>query len=323
MAQQWSRRGFFGVAAAGLIAAGLPAACARTDDTEDDPGKPVTIRHLFGETVVDAPPTRVVSAGYTGQDDLLALGVVPVGVTYWFGDQPFAVWPWAQPRLGGAEPTVLNLDGGIDVDAIAALEPDLIVATNAGVDADTYAALSAVAPTVPQSGADAFFEPWRDQATAIGRAVFAAEQMRGLIDDVDARFAAVGEAHPQFHDRTVLLLDGRLDRGAVVATLGWRTDFLTAMGLRVADGLGEFGDGTRAVLPRDRIRQVLDTADVVIWTVDNDPDADFLRADPEIAAVRTPQVFTPPELSGAIAFASPLSYPVVAEQLPPLLADAL
>ncbi|ORX00155.1 ABC transporter substrate-binding protein [Mycolicibacillus trivialis] len=323
MAQQWSRRGFFGVAAAGLIAAGLPAACARTEDDEDDPGKPVTIRHLFGETVIDGPPARVVSAGYTGQDDLLAVGVVPVGVTYWFGDQPFAVWPWARTQLGAAEPAVLTLDAGIDVDAVAALEPDLIVATNAGVDADTYAALSEVAPTVPQSGPDAFFEPWRDQAATIGRAVFAGERMRGIIDGVDARFASVAEAHPQFRDRTVMLLDGRLERGEVVAAQGWRTEFLTAMGLRVADRLGEFGDGVRAVIPRDRIRQVLDTADVVIWTTDSEPDADALRADPEIAAVHTPQVFTPPELSGAIAFASPLSYPVVADQLPPLLIDAL
>ena len=34
-------------------------------------------------------------------------------------------------------------------------------------------------------------------------------------------------------------------------------------------------------------------------------------------------VFTGEDLAGAIAFASPLSYPVVAEQLPPMLARAL
>ena len=34
-------------------------------------------------------------------------------------------------------------------------------------------------------------------------------------------------------------------------------------------------------------------------------------------------VFTGKELAGAIAFSSPLSYPVVADQLPPLLARAL
>lgn len=68
---------------------------------------------------------------------------------------------------------MLNLDNGIQVDQIAALKPDLIVAVNAGLDADTYKKLSAIAPpTIAQSGYDAFFEPWKDQAAAVGTAFF-------------------------------------------------------------------------------------------------------------------------------------------------------
>jgi iron complex transport system substrate-binding protein len=37
----------------------------------------VTISHAFGQTTIPAPRKRVVSAGYTEQDDLLAVGVVP------------------------------------------------------------------------------------------------------------------------------------------------------------------------------------------------------------------------------------------------------
>ncbi|HTM84634.1 MAG TPA: ABC transporter substrate-binding protein [Mycobacterium sp.] len=303
------------------MAAGLPTACSRTEGDRD--GQPVTIKHLFGETVITTPPTRVVSAGYTEQDDLLALGVIPVAVTSWFGDQPFAVWPWAQPQLGAATPVVLNLDGGIEVDRIADCAPDLIVATNAGVDADTYARLTEIAPTVPQTGPDAFFGPWKDQAQTIGRAVFAADRMRSLIEGVDQQFTAVTDRFPQFAGRTALLLDGRLSAGEAVATRsGWQTDFLTRMGLAVA-GLDEFAGNGRAVIPRDRLQPVLEGADVVIWTTDNDAEQDALRADPDLAALRTGQVFTTGEQAGAIAFASPLSYPVVAEQLPPLIATAL
>ena len=50
-------------------------------------------------------------------------------------------------------------------------------------------------------------------------------------------------------------------------------------------------------------------------------------ADPNIAALRATKqnrnVFTTKELAGAIAFASVLSYPMVADQLPALLATAL
>lgn len=322
MAELWSRRRFVGAAATGLVAAGLSVACSRPET--DQPGKPIRIRHLFGATVIEHPPTRVVSAGFTGQDDLLAVGVVPVAVTHWFGDQPFAVWPWAQPKLGGAKPEVLNLDNGIDVDAIAALTPDLIVAIDAGLDAATYTRLSEIAPTVPQIGEAAFFEPWRDRATTIGRAVLAGDQMQTLIDQVDSGFEDVAERFPQFAGRTAALLDGRLDRDGVVATLpGWRTEFLTRMGLQIADGVGEFDRGGRAVIPRDQIRRVLDRVDVLIFTTESDADQDALRADPDIGPLSARSVFTTADQAGAIAFASTLSYPVVAEQLPELIAAVL
>src|SRR6202034_415122 len=228
-------------AAAGMT--GLSSACSSRKPT---PGAAsagsVTVTHLFGQTVIKERPKRVVSAGFTEQDDLLAVGVVPIAVTNWFGDQPFAVWPWAQPKLGAAQPVVLNLDNGIPVDQIAGLKPDLIVAINAGVDSDTYQKLSAIAPTVPQSGADAFFEPWKDQASTIGQAVFQADQMKSLIDGVDKGFTAVAQKSPQWKGKKALLMQGKLWQGTVVATLaGWRTDFLNEMGLVIADSIKGFG----------------------------------------------------------------------------------
>src|SRR3984957_12032367 len=152
MQPQWSRRGFLGVAgAAGLaIAAGRSAGTGTAAPNNGG----VTVNHAFGQTVVPAPPKRVVSAGFTGQDDLLAVGVVPIATTEWFGDQPFAVWPWARDKLGNAKPVVLNLDNGIQVRQIAGLKPDLIVATDAGVDQDSYQKLAAIAPTLAQSDGD-------------------------------------------------------------------------------------------------------------------------------------------------------------------------
>ena len=103
---------------------------------------------------------------------------------------------------------MLNLNDGIQVDQIASLKPDLIVATNAGLDQDTYTKLSAIAPTIAQSGPDAFFEPWKDQATTIGQAVFKADDMAKLIAAVDEKFTTVGKNNPQFAGKKVLLLGG-------------------------------------------------------------------------------------------------------------------
>jgi iron complex transport system substrate-binding protein len=331
MRQGWSRRGFFQLAAAaGVVAvAGTSAGCASRKPSSGNPGAgSVTVTHLFGQTVIKEPPKRVVSAGYTEQDDLLAVGVVPVAVTNWFGDQPLAVWPWAQPNLGGAQPVVLNLDNGIPIDQIAGLKPDLIVAINAGVDADTYQKLSAIAPTVAQSDGDAFFEPWKEQATAVGQAVFQADQMKSLIAAVDQKFAAVGQKNPQWQGKKALLMEGTLWQGTVVATLaGWRTDFLNQMGLVIADSIRPFGGDYRTVIPRDQIKAVLDSADVIIWTTESPDDQKALLTDPEVAAslatAQNRHIFTTKDQAGAIAFSSPLSYPLVADQLPPLIGKIL
>ncbi len=72
---------------------------------------------------------------------------------------------------------------------------------------------------------------------------------------------------------------------------------------------------------------VLNTADVLIWTTQSDADEAGLRGDPAIqqlnATAQNRNVFTGKELAGAIAFSSPLSLPVVADRLPPLLHTAL
>ncbi|BBZ01226.1 iron ABC transporter substrate-binding protein [Mycolicibacterium chitae] len=328
MQTQCSRRGFLALTgAAGLL---LATACESGSDSDAADGA-VTITHAFGETTIPARPTRVVSAGFTEQDSLLALGLVPIATTEWWGEQPFAVWPWAQPALGGAQPVVLSLTDGIDVDQIASLTPDLIVAINAGCDADTYARLSAIAPTVPQSGPAPFFEPWKEQAATLGRAAFAADQMDALIAAVDDGFTAAGAAHPQFQDKKVLLLQGSTYwENSVLATKpGWRTDFLTQLGFTISEAIAPFGreHDHRAYIPLPEIGPVLDDADVLIWTTESDEDRARLLADPNIAALRATRenrnVFTTKDLTGAIAFSSVLSYPLVAEQLPPLLAAAL
>jgi iron complex transport system substrate-binding protein len=299
----------------------LVAACSSTKPGEVAKDGSVTVKHIFGETKIPAPPKRVVSAGFTEQDDLLAVGVVPIAVTDWFGGEPFGVWPWAQPKLGGAQPVVLNLNDGIQVDQIASLKPDLIVATNAGLDQDTYTKLSAIAPTIAQSGPDAFFEPWKAQATAIGQAVFKNDDMAKLVAGVDEKFAGVGKNNPQFAGKKVLLVGGTFFEDSVrVTTPGWRTDFLTNMGFTVPDA----GAG---LVRRDKMASVLDDADVLIWTTESDDEQTALLADPVVSKLRATtanrNVFTGKDLAGAIAFASTLSYPVVADQLPPLIAKAL
>src|SRR6185436_16457285 len=104
--------------------------------------------HAYGSTTVPSAPERIAVVGLTEQDIVLALGVVPVATTEWYGDQPSAVWPWAQEALGGAKPKVLSVTDGFQFEEIAKLAPDLIIGTNSGMKKDDYDKLSAIAPTV-------------------------------------------------------------------------------------------------------------------------------------------------------------------------------
>ena len=145
------------------------------------------MEHKFGTTTVPAEPERVVSVGLTEQDVLLELGVVPVATTEWYGEQPGAVWPWAEPtaeELGGAEPEVLSAADGIDFEAVAALEPDLIVGTNAGLTEKDYELLSAIAPTVTSvEGSTQYFSSWSDQTLQIARALGREADGEALVDE--------------------------------------------------------------------------------------------------------------------------------------------
>ncbi|HMR50365.1 MAG TPA: ABC transporter substrate-binding protein, partial [Arachnia sp.] len=200
-----------------LLAAPLSGCAATQDTVEENPYYtteptdefPVTVEHRYGETVVPAEPQRVVVVGVTEQDILLELGVTPVATTEWYGEQPFATWPWATELLGEAEPTVLSQSDGFEFEKIASLKPDLIVGPNAGMTQEDYDKFTAIAPTISSMpDAEAYFSDWREQtrlvAAAVGRSALGEE----LITGVDDAYAAAAAAHPEFAGLTATFSQG-------------------------------------------------------------------------------------------------------------------
>src|SRR4051794_18602537 len=124
------------------LAAGGVAACGGSAEPDaqagtEDGAWPVSIENRFGTTEIPAEPERVVTVGFNDQDFVLALGVTPVGVRENLGDYDVPNRPWAQEQSDGAElPTVGGQE--IDVEAVAALEPDLIVGVYSFMDQAVY-----------------------------------------------------------------------------------------------------------------------------------------------------------------------------------------
>ncbi|WP_019816120.1 iron-siderophore ABC transporter substrate-binding protein [Saccharomonospora saliphila] len=288
---------------------------------------PATIEHRYGSTTVPEVPRRVVTVGFTDQDALLALGVVPVATTRWLGDYPGAVGPWARDALGDADPPeVLRDDNGIRFERIAALEPDLILGLYSAMTREDYDTLSAIAPTIaPPEGHPDFGIPWQDLTTTVGRAVGRPAEARRLVAEVEGRFAEVRERHPEF-----------AGAGAVVATLheGYfvygpddpRTRVLAGLGFSPPPGLDTVvGDEFGASVSRERA-ELLDT-DAVVWlTTDG---GDTLRKDPLYNRMRVARehrevlVDENSDVGRAFSHVSVLSLPYLLDRLTPRLDAAV
>ena len=85
------------------------------------------VTHAMGVTEVPDAPKRVIILTNEGTEALLHLGVVPVGATQsWDGN------PWYDHlKAQLAETTTLGTESAINLELIAALEPDLILGTTA------------------------------------------------------------------------------------------------------------------------------------------------------------------------------------------------
>ena len=188
--------------------AATPATAGRPAAAEED-AFPATLTHKYGETTVEKAPARVVCVGLTDQDALIALGIAPVAISYWFGDEGAkGVYSWAQEAFGDAElPTVLQSADGIPVEEVAALAPDLIVGLYSGMTQKEYDLLSKIAPTVAQPGEYADYGvPWDEGTLTIGTAIGKPAAAQELIDSVKARITEEKDAHPQFAGQTAAVV---------------------------------------------------------------------------------------------------------------------
>lgn len=281
--------------------------------------------HQHGETVLTRVPERVVSIGYSDQDDLLALGVRPVAVREWFGDRDKATWPWAYDLWGDFDPVVLPR-GELDVERIAALEPDLIVAISAGIDHALYRQLSQIAPTLPQS-ADypTWSMPWQARTRWIGRAVNREEAAEEAIAEVEQRFDDTRQAHPEWVGKQALsayFWEGEL---GVYGSNDLRGQFLEELGLEVPARVNRMA-GDRFYTEVSLENLDLLNVDAVIWLSEDDAQADAAQVPGrELMEFHREgrEVYADGPLAGAFSFVSPLSLHYLFDHLVPKLAEVL
>ncbi|MEU3222960.1 iron-siderophore ABC transporter substrate-binding protein [Streptomyces sp. NPDC006976] len=112
--------------------------------TDAEPGQwPRTVKHAMGSTEIKARPERVVVLDVGELDNVVSLGVKPVGLAPTEGSPELPSYL----KKDAGSPKNIGTINSLNLEAIAALKPDLILGSQLRA-ANSYDELSKIAPTV-------------------------------------------------------------------------------------------------------------------------------------------------------------------------------
>lgn len=270
-------RGRLGAALAALACVVLLAACG---GTVGDPGATpasgapaaITVDTARGPVGLPGPATRVVSLEWVHTEELMSLGVVPVGVA---DLRTYGTWV-AAPGVA-LPPTVQDVGtrNSPSLEQITALDPDLIVASEDRVGAN-YEALSRIAPVLSfdytrEPQLESMKQHFRGIGAAVDRPARADEvlaQLDARTTDLRGRLEAAGRGGAEY-----AMAQGYTSQGA--PTIRMFTDATAAAQVLAGAGLrntwtgrpGSFGltivgvEGLTRVPPQSRFLYVAAVAD--------------------------------------------------------------
>lgn len=155
------------------------------DDSPKTEDTSYTIEHAMGSTTLEKVPQKVVILTNEGTEALLELGITPVGaVQSWTGD------PWYDhiaDQMNDVE--VVGLESQVNLEAIAALQPDLIIGNKMRQE-DIYEQLSAIAPTI---FAEDLRGNWKNNFELYAKALNIEEKGKEIIETYDTRITDLKE----------------------------------------------------------------------------------------------------------------------------------
>lgn len=179
-----------------LAGCALPVAVpAATDPVETEPAPVETatstiIAHALGETTIPATPQRIVALEWTYVEDLLALGIQPVGAADIAGYND-----WVQiPVALSADVVDVGTRQSPNLETIAGLAPDLILAPSFRI-AEIYEQLSEIAPTLafdayPTDEGMTQYDEMRQTFLTIADVVDRRAEGEAVLAEMEAVFAA-------------------------------------------------------------------------------------------------------------------------------------
>ncbi|MDT0300510.1 iron-siderophore ABC transporter substrate-binding protein [Streptomonospora wellingtoniae] len=332
----------FALATAALLAAGT-AACSSPSSDEAPGGSggsgdwsPVTVEHAFGKTTIETEPERVATVNWANHEVPLALGVVPVGMAAAdFGDDDGdGVLPWVEERLKELDaetPELFDETDGIDFEAVADTEPDVILAAYSGLTRDDYDTLSEIAPVVayPET---AWGTPWRELIRMNSKAVGMADEGEKLVTDLDEQIGEAVAEHPAIEGESAMFLTHvdttDLSEVSFYTAHDTRAMFFEDLGMETPESIANASAETDefSLTQSAERADAFDDADIIV-TYGGDELVDALEDDPllsQMPAVENGAIVNLPGDSplGTAANPTPLSISWVLEDYLSLLSEA-
>jgi iron complex transport system substrate-binding protein len=231
---RFALRGAAALAATALLVSG----CGSDDEPEPqgDGGStsssgafPVTVATKFGDVTIEEEPTRVVALGWGDAETALALGVQPVGASDWLAFGGEGVGPWSEGLYDEAPEIIETMEPSFE--AIAALEPDLILDTKSDGSQERYDLLSEIAPTVGMpEGVEQYQTTWDQQLELVGQALGRTDEADEIADDVAQAFEDAAAEHPEFAGKEVVVAAFTSDGFGAYVRGDARVDFMEQLG---------------------------------------------------------------------------------------------
>lgn len=329
-----SRRSFAAVLAAGsgLVLAACSDSTAETSaDGQTSAGSeggafPATIDTAFGEITVEATPQRIVALGWGDAETALSLGVQPVGASDWLAFGGEGVGPWAAGLYDTAPTLIETLEPSYE--AIAALEPDLILDVKSSGDQDRYDRLSQIAPTVGvPSGGENYLTTPEQQLTMIATALGVPDAVDALQREIDTLFVEAAAHHEQWKGLSVAAATRTSEGWGAYVEGTERVEFLERLGFVLSPTIAEL-PAAASGFSVDISAEQLDLLDadlivafpIYIETTEITEDPQWKEI-PAVADGRA--VVIDGDLSSAYSLGSVLSTKYAVEKMIPLLEKAL
>ncbi|MGN7828510.1 iron-siderophore ABC transporter substrate-binding protein [Agrobacterium radiobacter] len=258
---------------------------------EDTASYPIVIKHAFGTTTIAKKPQRVATVAWANHEVPLALGIVPVGFAAAnFGDDDGdGLLPWVAKRLtelDAAKPVLFDEGDGIDFEAVAATQPDVILAAYSGLSQSDYDTLSQIAPVVAYP-VSPWATDWREMIRLNSAGLGMAVEGEALIKRIEGEIAQVVAGHPQLKGKSAMFVT-HLDATNLSVVNFYtandtRVKFFADLGLASPKSVleatkpGQFAAGVSA----ERV-DAFDDVDIVV-TYGSQPLLNAMRADPLLA----------------------------------------